>query len=612
MWPADIGMQIRSFIQSFIARWEVWTSPLNDIEPNTDTAWRSRLFASLMLVTGIALCGAVLTLLIASRITVIYTPAFAGLTISLAIVLSAYWLSRRGYFRVALGIVVVVGCLVIFMVCVGTQDYNTFYFMPVTLLFASPFINIRWTLILGALQFSLMAVYPLFVSYTDGPLIFEEPGIFTAVSLSIIAVTTAYRNYLERQRQGHLVRLIAERDDVQQALSKLAAEKEQQARLLDSILSATTDMIGVFDREGRLTYVNRTGLVLFGYELDDLIDRRPLEVNTIPGNKATWEELDTVLERAFKDGKGTMIELPAATSADHEKVGIYEAVVSPIRNGDNQVISVVIVARDITMRKHQEAEKLKLALEQERIQLMSRFFQAISHDFRTSLSIIEANRYLVSSDLNDESRDKTVKRLSHIQDSVLRMNTQIDNLSVLSSLAERHNTPFDLNSVVMNAVNFQTSASKRKNQQLSFEPALELPHAIGEAREIQRAVEFLINNATNFTDEAGRITVRTFLHYPQGNLSTPSQNVALSQNGVIEAVVEIRDTGIGIAEEHQQAIFDLFYRVDPARSLDSGGIGIGLSIAQVIVNMHGGRITVSSTPDVGSVFTIYLPTATIL
>lgn len=595
-------MQIKRFIQIFLTQWESWTAPLHDIDPNTDEAWRSRLFASLMLVTAITLSVAVLTLLIASRFIFIYTPAFVGLSISLTIVLSAYLLSRRGHFRIALGIVVVVGCFVIFMVCVGTQDYNTFYFMPVTLLFASPFINIRWSLILGALQFSLMAVYPLFVDYTDGTLIVEEPGIFTMVSLSIIVLTTAYRNYLERQRRAHLVRLIDERDKVQCELSSLAAQMEQQARLLDSILSATTDLIGVFDREGRLTYVNRTGLDLFDYDLDELIDRRPLDVNTIPVNKTTWEALHGVLERAFEDGKGLTIELPAATSADVERVGIYEAVVSPILNSNNQVILVVIVARDITVRKQQEAEKLKLALEQERVQLMSRFFQAISHDFRTSLSIIEANRYLVSSGLNDDSHDKTVKRLSHIQDSVLRMNTQIDNLSVLSSLTERHNTPFDLNTSVMNAVNLQTPASKRKSQRLSFEPAPELPYAIGEAREIQRAVEFLINNAINFTEEGGTITVRTFLYH------TPDNGSTLSQNAVFEAAVEIRDTGIGIAKEHQQAIFDLFYRVDPARSLDSGGIGIGLSIAQVIVNMHGGRITVSSEPEVGSVFTLYLPT----
>jgi signal transduction histidine kinase len=214
-----------------------------------------------------------------------------------------------------------------------------------------------------------------------------------------------------------------------------------------------------------------------------------------------------------------------------ERIGIYEAVVSPIVNSDNRVTSVVIVARDITLRKQQEAEKLKLALEQERVQLMSRFFQAISHDFRTSLSIIEANRYLVSSGLNDDAQDKTAKRLSHIQDSVLRMNTQIDNLSVLSSLTERRNTPFDLNSIVMNAVNLQTAASKRKNQKLSFERAAELPHAIGEAREIQRAIEFVINNATNFTEEGGTITVRTFIHYTQENGST------LSQNGVIEGTL---------------------------------------------------------------------------
>jgi len=79
------------------------------------------------------------------------------------------------------------------------------------------------------------------------------------------------------------------------------------------------------------------------------------------------------------------------------------------------------------------------------------------------------------------------------------------------------------------------------------------------------------------------------------------------QNGSAEIVV--RDTGIGIPEAAQPRVFDRFYRVDKARARAMGGAGLGLSIAQWIVEVHGGEITLASTPGEGSSFTVVLPVA---
>ena len=74
-----------------------------------------------------------------------------------------------------------------------------------------------------------------------------------------------------------------------------------------------------------------------------------------------------------------------------------------------------------------------------------------------------------------------------------------------------------------------------------------------------------------------------------------------------DVVVEVIDTGIGIAGEHQQRIFERFYRVDAARSRDSGGTGLGLAIVKHIAGVHGGEVTVRSAPGGGSTFTLHLP-----
>ena len=98
----------------------------------------------------------------------------------------------------------------------------------------------------------------------------------------------------------------------------------------------------------------------------------------------------------------------------------------------------------------------------------------------------------------------------------------------------------------------------------------------------------LIDNAVKYTPEGGAVTV---------TLTADSR----------EAVLTVRDTGIGIPPEDIAHIFDRFYRVDKARSRATGGTGLGLSIVRQMVQLHGGEITVASESSQGSTFTVTLP-----
>jgi signal transduction histidine kinase len=98
----------------------------------------------------------------------------------------------------------------------------------------------------------------------------------------------------------------------------------------------------------------------------------------------------------------------------------------------------------------------------------------------------------------------------------------------------------------------------------------------------------LVENAVKYTPPGGRV------------------EVAAESDGR-EVVVRVSDTGIGISEEYLARIFERFYRVDKARSKQTGGTGLGLSIVRHIAENHGGRVTVESTPGEGSTFTVYLP-----
>ena len=100
----------------------------------------------------------------------------------------------------------------------------------------------------------------------------------------------------------------------------------------------------------------------------------------------------------------------------------------------------------------------------------------------------------------------------------------------------------------------------------------------------------LVDNAVRFTPAGGAVTVSAQRH-----------------NGSVE--VRVADTGVGIPPEHLPRLFERFYRVDPSRSREDGGTGIGLAIARSVVEAHGGHIRAESELGAGSVFTFDLPVA---
>jgi two-component system sensor histidine kinase BaeS len=132
-----------------------------------------------------------------------------------------------------------------------------------------------------------------------------------------------------------------------------------------------------------------------------------------------------------------------------------------------------------------------------------------------------------------------------------------------------------------------------KNVQLLMHLAPQLPFVTGDTHELYRVLANITDNAVAYNQPGGEVVCRT---------SADAQHV----------IIEIRDTGSGIAPEDLPHIFDYFYRADKARSLSQGGTGLGLSIAKRIVELHNGSIEVESHIANGSVFRVKLPVAAAL
>ena len=130
-------------------------------------------------------------------------------------------------------------------------------------------------------------------------------------------------------------------------------------------------------------------------------------------------------------------------------------------------------------------------------------------------------------------------------------------------------------------------AAKQRNQTLSgeVEDGLTL---MGDQSKLHQILYNLTDNAIKYSPDGGTI------------------HVSLQEDGQ-DLVWRVRDNGVGIPEEDQDHIFERFYRVDKARSRETGGTGLGLSIVRQLVTMHGGQITVESAPGEGSEFIVRLP-----
>ncbi len=219
-----------------------------------------------------------------------------------------------------------------------------------------------------------------------------------------------------------------------------------------------------------------------------------------------------------------------------------------------------------------------------------RFVADASHELRTPLAILRGETDVALE--QPRSSDDYRQSLIFIKDEAERLSRIVEDLFILArqpvDLPAIVKERVDMNDTVKDCVRAARVLAAQKNLELKLIEAQPLI-LTGDEHLLKRMVLNLLDNAVKYTPEGGKIFVEL-----------------AGQNS--HAQIVVRDTGIGITEKDQLHIFDRFYRVDKARSRALGGAGLGLSIAQWIVEAHGGTITVASHPGKGSAFTVNLPT----
>jgi signal transduction histidine kinase len=168
------------------------------------------------------------------------------------------------------------------------------------------------------------------------------------------------------------------------------------------------------------------------------------------------------------------------------------------------------------------------------------------------------------------------------------MVTGLAEIGRAESKAQYHLRDADLNEVTARSLQAVQPLADQKKISICFEPQLDLGTILLDTVRFDRVVKDLVENAILYTPAEGEVKVRTIAH----------DHLVL---------LEVSDTGRGITPSELPRIFERFYRSEEARTANSAGAGLGLTIAKQVIEMHNGKIEVESTPGVGSTFRVFLP-----
>lgn len=262
-------------------------------------------------------------------------------------------------------------------------------------------------------------------------------------------------------------------------------------------------------------------------------------------------------------------------------------------SGDRILEAVAGTTRFLQIRGY-ELNKERIIVTVENITAKSRietvqtdFVANLSHELKTPIGAVAA----LADSLSGETETEVVWRLAErIVSESHRMARIVDDLLDLSRIefsGTEDWTEVDLALILIEVVGTNQHAAKRQGLGLSLTGAPKL-EVLGDRSQLVSCLSNLVDNAIKYSEPGGVVSI---------------QSSIVGQ----EVVVAITDHGIGISKQHQDRIFERFYRVDKARSRATGGTGLGLSIVRHIVLEHGGTIEVVSEEGVGSTFTVRLP-----
>nr|WP_258562672.1 PAS domain-containing sensor histidine kinase [Nocardioides sp. MAH-18] len=381
--------------------------------------------------------------------------------------------------------------------------------------------------------------------------------------------------------------------------ARLAAQ--QQSQRVNTIVDSLRDGLMVLDPDGRVLLRNPAGTALLGgVTPGDHRDGAPERYGFTRSDGTAVTDHDLMLEQALAvDGAHDFDLMVRNAGVPDGRVLNFTATGLPSTDAGGAP-DVVVVFRDVTER-HRTEQALADALSTEQAaverlreleRVKSDFVSTVSHELRTPItSILGYLELLAEGDAGDLEPEQAslVDRIDRNSQRLLRLVEDLLKLSQIeSSTLTIDRVPTDLREVVAAARDRVAWMLAARDLELAVDvPDQDVPLDADPA-ELERMLANLLGNAVKFTPDGGRVGLR---------LTSDDHGVALV----------VTDTGIGIPASEQDQLFTRFFRSTTAIERAIQGTGLGLTIVQAIVTLHGGSIEVESDVDRGTQVTVRLP-----
>ncbi|WP_437230246.1 PAS domain S-box protein [Planctomicrobium sp. SH661] len=373
---------------------------------------------------------------------------------------------------------------------------------------------------------------------------------------------------------------LTRRKRAEASLIQLTAESERLRRLYETALSNTPDFVYVFDLEHRFTYANEALLRMYGKTAEEAIGRTFLELGYEPWHAEMHErEIDEV--RATR--RPIRGEVPFNGTYGRR---VYDYIFAPVFGADGEVEAVTGVTRDVTDRQAMEQEL------RESDRRKDEFIALLAHELRNPLAPIRTGIDLLRMSANEpELIDEVIGTMEEQTHQLVRL---VDDLLDISRITSGKVTLRKKQMDLAKSVQSAQHATRALFQEFGHELTVEMPPEPiwldADATRLAQVLSNLLTNAARYTENGGSI------------------HLTCRKVGE-EAIISVKDTGIGIAPEMLSKIFEMFTQAERSLDRSYNGLGIGLTLVKRLVEMHGGTVTAHSDGlGQGSEFVVRLPT----
>jgi two-component system phosphate regulon sensor histidine kinase PhoR len=401
-----------------------------------------------------------------------------------------------------------------------------------------------------------------------------------AISRRITRPIEAMRQGAARYAQGDLSHRLYSPETLElaglaDAMNQMAHDLEERIQAVirqrnetQAVLSSMVEGVIALDREERILHLNAAATRLFNRTEGFLKGRSIQEV-------LRNRDLHDLVHTTLSDGSNTEGDITLYQDGGQ----ILNIRCTSLRDSDGISKGALLVINDVTQLRRLE-------------NMRSEFAANVSHEIKTPLTAIQGFVETLHQGAVDDPAE--VERfLGIIQKHVRRLTAIIDDLMQLSRLEQEGGSRrlAMADSPVAEVIRTAVGLCRAKADEKQITVAVTCEEGLSaemDAELMEQAVVNLLDNAIKYSPAGSRIEVEA----------------GRSQG---EIRIHVRDRGMGISSRHLPRLFERFYRVDKARSRNMGGTGLGLAIVKHIIQAHGGRVTVQSTQQKGSTFTLHFP-----